>query len=191
MDSISTAASVRVAGEEARLLALVAAGHRDEPLVELYGRYARRVYGLGLRLLGDQGLAEDLVQETFLRLWRSAPRFDPNRATVRTFLFTIARRAAVDLWRRRRDRPEPAGYEPEPLVDDEAFEALLVSLDVRDALDELSAKHREVLELHYRGDLTQQQISERLGVPIGTVKTRTYHALRALKRKLEERELCD
>jgi RNA polymerase sigma-70 factor, ECF subfamily len=191
MDSISTAASVRLAGEEARLLALVAAGHRDEPLVELYGRYARRVYGLGLQLLGDQGLAEDLVQETFLRLWRSAPRFDPNRSTVRTFLFMIARRAAVDLWRRRRDRLEPARYEPEPLVDDEAFEALLVSLDVRDALDELSAKHREVLELHYRGDLTQQQISERLGVPIGTVKTRTYHALRALKRKLEERELRD
>jgi RNA polymerase sigma-70 factor (ECF subfamily) len=191
MDSISTAASMRVAGEEAQLLALVAAGNRDEPLVELYGRYAKRVYGLGLRLLGDQGLAEDLVQETFLRLWRSAARFDPDRATVRTFLFTIARRAAVDLWRRRRDRIEVAGSEIEPVVEDEAFEALLVSLDVRDALDELSAKHREVLELHYRGDLTQQQISDRLEVPLGTVKTRTYHALRALKGKLEELELRD
>jgi RNA polymerase sigma-70 factor, ECF subfamily len=147
------------------------------------------VYGLGLRLLGDQGLAEDLVQETLLRLWRSAPRFDPDRATVRTFLFTIARRAAVDLWRRRRDRIEVAGSEIEPVVEDEAFEALLVSLDVRYALDELSAKHREVLELHYRGDLTQQQISERLNVPLGTVKTRAYHALRALKSKLEEGEL--
>ena len=191
MDSISTAASMRVAGEEARLLALVASGDRDEPLAELYGRYARRVYGLGLRLLGDRGLAEDLVQETFLRLWRSAPRFDPGRATVRTFLFTIARRAAIDLWRRCGDRLEAVGYEIEPLVDDDAFEALLVSLDVREALDELSAKHHEVLELHYRGDLTQQQISEQLDVPLGTVKTRTYHALRALKRKLEERELRD
>jgi RNA polymerase sigma-70 factor, ECF subfamily len=110
---------------------------------------------------------------------------------VRTFLFTIARRAAVDLWRRRRDRIEAAGSEIEPVVEDEAFEALLVSLDVRYALDELSAKHREVLELHYRGDLTQQQISERLEVPLGTVKTRTYHALRALKGKLEELELRD
>jgi RNA polymerase sigma-70 factor (ECF subfamily) len=190
MDSISTAASMRVAGEEARLLALIAAGDRDDPLVELYSRYGKRVYGLGLRLLGDQGLAEDLVQETFLRLWRSAPRFDPGRATVRTFLFTIARRAAVDLWRRR-DKVDVAGYESEPLVDDEAFQALLVSLDVREALDELSAKHREVLELHYRRDLTQQQISERLDVPLGTVKTRTYHALRALKHKLEERQLRD
>jgi RNA polymerase sigma-70 factor, ECF subfamily len=191
MDSISTAASIRVAGEEARLLALVAAGRRDEPLVELYGRYAKRVYGLGLRLLGDQGLAEDLVQETFLRLWRSAPRYDPDRASVRTFLFTIARRAAVDLWRRRRAGHEALGFESEPVVDDETFDALLVSLDVREALDGLSAKHREVLELHYRGDLTQQQISELLEVPLGTVKTRTYHALRALKRKLEERELDD
>lgn len=191
MDSISTAQSMRVAGEDARLLALVAAGDRDEPLVELYGRYAKRVYGLGLRLLGDQALAEDLVQETFLRLWRSAPRFDPDRASVRTFLFTIARRAAVDLWRRRRDGHEVLGQESEPLVDDEAFEALLVSLDMREGLDALSAKHREVLELHYRGDLTQQQISERLEVPLGTVKTRTYHALRALKGKLEERELRD
>ncbi len=191
MDSISTAASLHVAGEEARLLALVAAGNRDEPLVELYSRYAKRVYGLGLRLLGDQGLAEDLVQETFLRLWRSAPSFDPDRGTVRTFLFTIARRAAVDLWRRRRDRIEVAGSGIEPVVEDDAFEALLVSLDVHDALDELSSKHREVLELHYRGDLTQQQISEQLEVPLGTVKTRTYHALRALKGKLEELELRD
>ncbi len=189
MDWISTVAAERVAAEEARLLALVAAGNRDEPLAELYRRYAARVYGLGLRLLGDCGLAEDLVQETFLRLWRSAARFDPERATLRTFLFMIARRAAVDLWRRRRSTHAAGDAEAEALVDDDAFEALVVSLDVRDALDGLSAKHREVLELHYLGDLTQRQISERLDVPIGTVKTRTYHALRALKSRVEEREL--
>jgi RNA polymerase sigma-70 factor, ECF subfamily len=191
MESTTTAAAERIAAEEAQLLALVAAGDRDGPLVELYGRYARRVYGLGVGLLGDRGLAEDLVQETFLRLWRSAPRFDPSRGSVRTFLFTLARRAAVDLWRRRRALPTADGREPEALTDDDAFEALLLSLDVRDALDELTPKHREVLELHYRGGLTQAEISDRLEVPLGTVKTRTYHALRALKRKLEERELGD
>jgi RNA polymerase sigma-70 factor, ECF subfamily len=190
MDWISTVAAERVATEEARLLALVAAGDRDEPLVELYGRYARRVYGLGLRLLGDRGLAEELVQETFLRLWRSAPRFDPARSSVRTFVFTLARRAAIDL-RRRRRAPLDHPRQPGPPVDDGDFEALLVSLDVRDALEELTPKHREVLELHYRGDLTQRQISERLGVPVGTVKTRAYHALRALKGRLEERDLGD
>lgn len=191
MDWISTVAGERVAAEEARLLALVASGNRDEPLVELYRRYSRRVYGLGLRLLGDCGLAEELVQETFVRLWRSASRYDPGRASVRTFLFMLARRAAVDLWRRRSRHEQPTGPEPEALLDDEAFEAVLVALDVRDALDELTPKHREVLELHYRGDLTQQQISECLQVPLGTVKTRTYHALRALKTKLEERDLGD
>jgi RNA polymerase sigma-70 factor, ECF subfamily len=190
MESISTAAGERIAAEEAQLLALVAAGDRDGPLVELYGRYARRVYGLGVGLLGDRGLAEDLVQETFLRLWRSAPRFDPARGSVRTFLFTLARRAAVDLWRRRVP-PTAGAHQPEALTDDDAFETLLVSLDVRDALDELTPKHREVLELHYHGGLTQAQISERLEIPLGTVKTRAYHALRALKRELEERELGD
>jgi RNA polymerase sigma-70 factor, ECF subfamily len=189
MDSISTIAGERVVAEEAELLGLVAAGNRDEPLVELYRRYERRLYGLGLQLLGDRGLAEDLVQETFLRLWRSAPRFDPARGSVRTFLFTLARRAAVDLWRRRRITAQALEPEPEPAVDDDAFDAMLLALDVREALDELTPKHREVLELHYHGGLTQLQISETLGVPLGTVKTRTYHALRALKDRLEERDL--
>jgi RNA polymerase sigma-70 factor, ECF subfamily len=190
MEWTSALAGERVAAEEAQLLALVAAGDRDEPLVELYSRYARRVYGLGLHLLGDQGLAEDLVQETFVRLWRSAPRFDPARASVRTFLFTLARRAAVDLWRRRRAAPQALEPESEPTVDDDAFDALLLALDVRAALDLLTPKHREVLELHYDHGLTQQQIAGKLGVPLGTVKTRTYHALRALKARLEELDLA-
>jgi RNA polymerase sigma-70 factor (ECF subfamily) len=191
MDWISTVTAERVAAEEAGLMALVASGDRDEPLVELYRRYARRVYGLGLHLLRDAGLAEDLVQETFVRLWRSAARFDPGRGTVRAFVFTIARRAAVDLWRRRRGLSVAADDGPEQAVDDDAFDALLVSLELREALDDLTPKHREVLELHYRADLTQQQIAERLEIPLGTVKTRTYHALRALKQRLEERDVLD
>ncbi len=191
MEWNSTVAAERFAAEEAGLVALVAAGDRDEPLVELYRRYAKRIYGLGLHLLGDRGLAEDLVQETFVRLWRSSPRFDPDRGSVKTFVFTLARRAAVDLWRRRREPHAVAAHGPEQAVDDDSFEELLLSLELRDALDELTANHREVLELHYRADLTQQQIADRLGIPLGTVKTRTYHALRALKRQLEERDLVD
>lgn len=191
MDSISAVAEDWIALEEAQLLVRVAAGDREAPLEELYRRYSKRVFGLGLQLLGDRGLAEDLVQETFVRLWRSAPRFDPARGSVRTFLFTLARRAAVDLWRRRRGQTASADAGPEAAMDDDAFEGLLLGLDVRAALDELTANHREVLELHYQGGLTQQQISARLGIPLGTVKTRTYHALRALKGKLEERDLVD
>jgi RNA polymerase sigma-70 factor, ECF subfamily len=187
----SAVAADRDALEEAQLLALVAGGDRGEPLEELYDRYARRIYGLGLRLLDDPGLAEDLVQETFVRLWRSAARFDSTKGTVRTFLFTLARRAAVDLWRRGRRHSASSGEWTEPAVDEHAFEELLIGLDVRAALDGLNPKHREVLELHFDCGLTQRQISELLAIPLGTVKTRTYHALRALKDELSDRGLVD
>jgi RNA polymerase sigma-70 factor (ECF subfamily) len=176
---------------EAALLARLARGERDDPLAQLYDAYARRLYGLGLQLLGDAGLAEDLVQETFVRLWRSAGRFDPRRASVRTFVFVLARRAAVDLWRRR-DGAVPAILD-EPEREDRAgtraFEELLMRLDVGEALATLSPMHREVLELQYRSDLTQSQVAERLGIPLGTVKSRTTYAMRALARELEERGL--
>jgi RNA polymerase sigma-70 factor, ECF subfamily len=192
MESIPTLDRARTAADEAALVVRIAAGDRGGPLEVLYDRYARRVYGLGLTLLGDAGLAEELVQETFVRLWRSSGRFDPARASVRTFLFTLARRAAVDLFRRQSSRPRSAGpldEGHEALTSDDAFEQLLLGLDVRAALDALSPKHREVLELHVLADLTQAQVAERLDVPLGTVKTRTYHALRALRDALRERDL--
>jgi RNA polymerase sigma-70 factor, ECF subfamily len=178
---------------EAALLTRVAEGDRDSALAALYDAYGRRLYRLGLLLLGDNGLAEDLVQETFVRLWRSADRYDPTRASVRTFVFTLARRAAVDLWRRR-GGPAPVALD-EPDREDasggEAFEHLLLRLDIREALDALSPAHREVLELQYHGDLTQRQVAERLGLPLGTVKSRTLYALRALARELKERDLLE
>jgi RNA polymerase sigma-70 factor, ECF subfamily len=191
MESIRTLEADRAAAQEAALLAQVAAGDRDEPLAELYRRYGRRLYGLGLHLLRDRGLAEELVQETFLRLWRSSGRFDPGRGSVRTFVFTLARRAAVDLHRRRSSASlTPARLdEAEALGGGEAFDDLLLGLDVREALAALSTKHRQILELHYVGDMTQTQIAAHLQVPLGTVKTRTYYALRAFREQLEERDL--
>jgi RNA polymerase sigma-70 factor, ECF subfamily len=106
------AASARPAAlveDEAALLARVATGDRGRPLEELYRRYEARLYGLGLRLLSDQGLAEELVQESFVRLWQQARRFDPARGSVGNFLFAIARRLAVDLWRRPSSRPFAPG----------------------------------------------------------------------------------
>jgi RNA polymerase sigma-70 factor (ECF subfamily) len=175
-----------VVSEEAALLLAVGSGNRDAPLGELYQRYERRLYGLGMSLLGDAGLAEELVQETFLRLWRRADRFDPRRGSASAFIFAIARRIAIDLWRRPSSRPIPESPPFDPTRDDD-FDRLLVALTVRDALGSLSPEHREVLELSYRGDLTQAEIAARLGVPLGTVKSRTYHALRSFKRALEER----
>lgn len=190
MEQKGQSSDVRAA-EEVALMSRVAAGDRGEPLETLYERYAGRLYGLGMRLLRDEGAAEELVQETFVRLWRSASGYDARKGSVRTFLYTIAHRTAVDFKRRPASRPldtrgEPVG-ESSPAT--ESFEALVLGLDVRDAMTTLSEHHRQVLELHYREDLTQRQIAERLGVPLGTVKTRTYHALRALKSELQEREL--
>src|SRR5687768_1420436 len=113
-ETITTAA----AAEETLLLGRVAAGDHGRPLVELYRLYSARLYGLGLRLLRDRGMAEELVQETFLRLWRSAARFDPERGSVRTFVFTIARRVAVDLLRRPASRPLTTADPDESAVPD-------------------------------------------------------------------------
>lgn len=172
--------------EEAELLAAVGAGDRDRALPELYRRYERRLYGFGVRFLGDRGLAEELVQETFLRVWRTADRFDPARGTVSAYLFSIARRLAVDIWRRPSSRPLHPEVEEDPEVDD-TIDRLLRRLAVKDALDSLSDAHREVLNLSYESDLTQTEIAARLRISLGTVKSRTYHALRAFQRAAEER----
>jgi len=181
-------AAGQTAADEAELLAAVGAGDRGAALEELYRRYGSRLYGLGLRLLGDQGLAEELVQETFVRLWQQAGRFDPARGSVSAFLFTIARRIAVDLWRRPSSRP----FEPPPEAvagerGHDPVDSMIEGLAVRDALQSLSPAHQQVLELFIGQDRKQAEIATLLGLPLGTVKTRAYYALRALKLALQER----
>ena len=174
------------------LVERVAAGDSTAAVSRLYERYGSRLYGLGVKLLRDPGMAEELVQETFVRLWRSAPNYDPARGSVRTFLFTIARRVAVDLMRRSASRPLPVTGSEETLqteVADEEYDALLVALETRDALGAISPKHREVLELSFHSDLTQSEIARRLGLPLGTVKTRVFHGLKALKAELQRRDV--
>jgi RNA polymerase sigma-70 factor (ECF subfamily) len=128
------------------------------------------------------------VQETFVRLWQQARRFDPARGTVSTFLFAIARRIAVDLWRRPSSRPfEPEPAEAEAAATHDPVNGVLEGLTVRDAMQSLSPAHRQVLELFYGQDRKQSEIAELLGLPLGTVKTRSYYALRALKLALQER----
>lgn len=182
--------------DDAALLGRVAAGDRDDPLGALYDRYGPVLYRLGLRLLGEDGLAQELVQDTFVRLWRSAPRFDGSKGSVRTYIFTIARRVAIDFRRRPASRPLASADEGrlaevsgEQAASEDIFDQLVLELDVREALMALAPKHREILELYYDQDLPQARIAERLGVPLGTVKTRTYYALRALRLEFEERNL--
>ena len=177
--------------EDARLLARVAAGDDREALVDLYRRYETPLYRLGLRLLKDGGMAEELVQDTFVRLWRSAPRFDPARGSVRAFTFAIAYAVAGDLRRRAASRPlelAPAGdVERSAPAAPETLDQVLLGMAVGDALDSLSEKHAVVLRMYFEEDLSQPQIADRLGIPLGTVKTRTHHGLRALRAELEER----
>lgn len=182
----SAAEPVHADVDGAVLLGRVAAGERGTAVAALYDLYAPRVYAIGRRMLRAEGLAEELVQETFVRLWQSAGRFDAERGSADAFVMTIARHTAIDLHRRAASRPRGAHWEAgEEPADDESYERVILALDIRSALDSLPDKQREVLELSYRQDLTQRQIAERLAIPLGTVKTRTWHALHALKRELE------
>ena len=182
-----TDAEDRSAAEEAGLVTQIAAGDVEGPVAELYRRYGRRLYRFGMQALGNDGLAEEMVQECFVRLWRTAGRYDPGRASVGTYLFVIARTVALDIRKRPSSRellPLEEVYTP-PVFD--KVEQVLDSLIMREALDTLSVAHRQVIRLAHDQDLTQSQIAEKLSVPLGTVKTRMFHAMRALRTALDER----
>ena len=182
-----TDAEERSAAEEAGLVAQIAAGDVEGPVAELYRRYGRRLYRFGMQALGNDGLAEEMVHECFVRLWRAAGRYDPGRANVGTYLFVIARSVALDIRKRPSSRellPLEEVYTP-PQFD--KVEQVLDSLVMREALDTLSVAHRQVIRLAHDQDLTQSQIAEKLGLPLGTVKTRMFHAMRALRAALGER----
>lgn len=176
-----------LACDDAGLVARIAAGDSGAPVAELYRRYGARLYRLGLHLLDDSGLAEEMVQECFVRLWRTSGRFDTSRGTVAAYMFIIGRSIAADV--RKRASSRPLGHMEDEWVSAQPDDSdrIVAALAVRDALDALSEAHREVLMLVHGEGLTQTQIAERLGLPLGTVKTRMFHGLRALKVALAER----
>jgi RNA polymerase sigma factor (sigma-70 family) len=172
------------------LVALVARG--EEPaLAELYDRVGGTAYGLAYRVLRDEALAEDAVQEAFLALWRTAGSFIPERAKASTWILTLVHRRAVDLVRReQRRRAEPLEGAPEP-TDGSAEEAAWLRLErerVQDALARLPDQQREAIELAYYGGYTQSELAERLGQPIGTIKSRMFSGLSRLRELLEDGE---
>jgi RNA polymerase sigma-70 factor, ECF subfamily len=153
----------------------------------LYRRYARPMFGLALRRLGDRGRAEDAVQETFASVWRAARSYKPERGPGGPWLYAVARNAIVDRGRARTEpaveTPETASAEPGP---PELAEADWVSWRVHRALEDLPESQRTVIELAYWSGLSQSEVAEFLDIPLGTVKTRTRAALSRLADLLEE-----
>jgi RNA polymerase sigma-70 factor (ECF subfamily) len=163
----------------------------DEHLLRaLFDQHAPALLSYALRLVdGDRGRAEDVVQETLLRAWRHPEAMAADRGSPRPWLFAVARRIAVDAHRRRQARPKEVGDDvlaQVPAQDDEVDRALDAWL-VADALAALSPAHREVLVQTYFAGRTVGEAAQVLGVPPGTVKSRTHYALQALRLALLER----
>jgi RNA polymerase sigma factor (sigma-70 family) len=172
------------------LVALVARGD-EGALAELYDRIGRIAYGLALRVLRDERHAEDAVQEAFLQVWRSAATFRAERAKASTWVLTLVHRRAVDLVRREERR------QADPLTDDsvlglaaeETEEAAWLRFErerVQAALKELPDVQREALELAYYGGFSQSELADRLGVPLGTIKSRMFAGLARLRELLDD-----
>lgn len=183
--ALSLAVTVQTGHGDGELIGRVGAGDRNA-FEELFHRYSRPVYGLALRRLGDQGRAEDALQDTFTRVWRSARTYRSDRGSGATWLFAIARNAIADAGRTRveptADVPEEPSPEPGPA---ERVESSWIAWRVWAALARLPAHERRLLELAYWSGLSQSEIAGELDIPLGTVKTRTRTALARLARELE------
>ena len=154
---------------------------------KLYRRYARSVFGLALRRLGDRGRAEDAVQETFASIWRSAGTYRPERGPGAPWLYGVARNAIVDRSRARTETPAETPDEPSTEASPgEQAEQAWTSWRIHRALEALPEREREVVALAYWSDLSQSEVAKRLDIPLGTVKTRTRSALQHLATILEE-----
>jgi RNA polymerase sigma-70 factor (ECF subfamily) len=162
----------------------------ENALAELYNLFGRAAYALALRIVRDAMQAEDVVQEAFLDLWRGAARFDPARSRPASYLLTFVHRRAVDLVRREQARPQ-RGADIDDVADRAGREDLPAAIvaseqgaNVRRALAGLPPLQRQVLELAYFSGLSQSEIAEQLGEPLGTVKSRTHVALSRLRELL-------
>jgi RNA polymerase sigma-70 factor (ECF subfamily) len=191
-EAMDATESVRIGDEE--LLVRIRGGD-DGAFRELFSRYAAVATALALRLVRQAQVAEEIVQEAFLAVWRSPQRYDRSRGSVRAWLLGTVHHRAVDAVRReqsqRRRADRMASVDPALVEDpsDEIVAAIDLPRDrrvVRKALGELPDEQREVIERMYFEGLSQSQIAERTGLPLGTVKSRTLLAMRRLRARLEE-----
>lgn len=173
----------------------MAAGRGDQQAVgELYDRHGASMYGLAMRVTSDAALAQDVVQDAFVSIWRNASRFDPARGSARTWIMSITHHRAIDLLRRRRPAqglPDPELPPPASLVTPDIWDDVAARVDagrVRWAMSTLSGVQREAIEMAYFGGLTQQEIALRTNAPLGTVKSRIRLGLLAMRAALDAAE---
>ena len=175
-----------------QLMSQLAGPEVETAISTLYDRYSRTVFGVGLKILGDRSLAEELVQDVFLKVWRSSHTFDSMRGSFSTWLYRVTRSCATDLYRKRARKVQQipdgdqriAGLRDTTEGPQENVDESWLSWRTSRALEMLDAPHREVIELAYFGGLSQREISERTGLPLGTVKSRTASAFRKLRAEL-------
>ena len=179
------------AGSDASLMRAFV--RRDPRAAEaLYDRYASRIYGLGIVMLGNDAAAQDLVQDTFVKLWRNADRFDAARGRLDTWVLLVARSLAIDGLRRRvleartLEATAPAGEASDELGPEGIAESGDLVRRARAAMAGLSDGQRAALELAYFGGKTSAEVAELEGIPLGTAKTRIRTALLRLREALEE-----
>ena len=176
-----------MAPSDVQLIQRVRADDTGEAMRALYRTYSGELYGFALNALGERGAAEEVVQEVFTRAWRHAATYDSRRGSVRTWLYQIARHAIIDTRRRASVRPALALHAPEEEADSgPTIEQAMLGWQVVSALERLTPEHRQMIRLaHFQG-LSMREIAERCDLPVGTVKSRTWYALRSLRLVLEE-----
>lgn len=176
--------------DEDRLLADVAQGDVDA-FSALYDRFERPVFAVALRSTSDRQRAEEAVQDTFLKIWRKADGFDPRKGAAQSWIFTIAKRSAIDVSRRELRAPSPTDLTPEDVAVPDPSDELGGSWQVNMALTGLPPDQRQVIDLFVLEGLTHAEVAERLAIPLGTVKTRIYTGLKRLRQALQERGVAE
>ena len=183
----------QLSSEEDAQLAERVKRHEPQAMADLYDRYGRITYSLILRIVRNSGAAEDLVQETFLRIWNRAHAFDSKRGALGAWVLAVARNRAIDYLRSVEGRMTQSASEFDELENPGAFadfEQNILNIDrvrlVRDALNKLNPNQREVIEMAYYEGLSQSEMAERMKQPLGTVKTWARSALKFLRDQLGE-----
>ncbi|OAX45281.1 RNA polymerase sigma-70 factor, ECF subfamily [Paenibacillus sp. OK060] len=171
---------------------------RDASALELlYDRYERAVYSFAYRIVGDPMTAEETVQELFLRVWNNAERYEASQGKLTTWMFAITRNIAVDMLRRKSKSAATTSVENETLAayadehtnTEEEIERKWEGVRIKEALSQLNGDQQQVIESIYYAGLTQQEVSSRFGIPLGTVKSRVRLAMRQLQKLLADAEL--